>query len=516
MPNTWLAAAGLSLLFISPQAPAEAASRKLIEYGWDVPSTRFVRANIDRMEQVPFDGVVIKALPKADSDEANQSLGWRVFNKTPIQPSEVEHAIADLKSTSFRRFTDNFIQMIVDNPEGGWWGPNWKTVCANAALMARVAKQGACKGLMFDPEDYGSGVWDYSALLRKDPQKRTWDQYVAQVRARGREFIAAINAEYPDLTMLCLVGPSLSSGHLDITKDRYGLLFAFFDGMAEAATPGTVLVDGFEQSYPFLERQQFIKGRQHILGLSRDISTNKEAFDRHIRAGFALWVDYGVGWDCSDFQKNWFTPAAFRASLAYALQASDRYVWVYSERVRWWDFNAPDAYVQALALAKKGPGAGEPDPPKLVELPRDGWRFHTDEENAGEKLGWYRPDFDDASWQSIRVDSLWDHQIDHQYTGAAWYRRSFEAPNLTPGSKVYLIVGAADEVGWVWLNGRYLRGHYFDEGGANTPFSVDVTPWLHPGGQNTLAVRVYNPGGPGGMWQPVKLMIRQPAPVTKR
>ncbi|MCC6484916.1 MAG: beta galactosidase jelly roll domain-containing protein [Armatimonadetes bacterium] len=500
----------LSLVFslFSGQIIASSSSKKLIEYGWDVPSTRFVRENIRQMERIPFDGVVIKILPKPDSSENAQSLGWRVFNKTPIEPAEIEHAVADLKATTFKRFSDNFIQMIVDNPEGGWWGPSWKTVCANAALLARVARQGGCKGLMFDPEDYGGNLWSYANLVKKDPEKRTWEQYVEQVKRRGREFITAINAEYPDLTMLCLVGPAISSGHLDITQDRYGLLFAFFDGMAEAATPKTVLVDGFEQSYPFLTREQFQAGRRHILGLSREITTNKDAFDKHIRAGFALWADFAIGWNCCDFQKNWFTPAGFRASLAYALEASDRYVWVYSERLRWWDFNTPDPYVQALALAKKGPGSGDPNPPQLIELPRDGWLFQTDEKLQGENQKWQQPDYDDSAWQKIRVDSAWDHQIDRQYSGAAWYRLSFKAPTVKESQKVYLILGAADEVGWAWLNGRYLRGHFFDEGGANQPWSVDVTDWLKPGQTNVLAVRVFNPGGAGGIWQAARLMLR--------
>jgi uncharacterized BrkB/YihY/UPF0761 family membrane protein len=43
----------------------------------------------------------------------------------------------------------------------------------------------------------------------------------------------------------------------------------------------------------------------------------------------------------------------------YALNESDRYVWVYSERLRWWDGTPPKEYVEALALAKKGPATQE-------------------------------------------------------------------------------------------------------------------------------------------------------------
>jgi hypothetical protein len=46
---------------------------KLIEYGWDVPSPAFVRANIKTMEQRPFDGIVNEAHPQ-------QAAGYRSLN----------------------------------------------------------------------------------------------------------------------------------------------------------------------------------------------------------------------------------------------------------------------------------------------------------------------------------------------------------------------------------------------------------------------------------------------------
>jgi hypothetical protein len=35
-----------------------APKKKIIEWGWDDPRTAFVKANIDNVEQLPFDGVV--------------------------------------------------------------------------------------------------------------------------------------------------------------------------------------------------------------------------------------------------------------------------------------------------------------------------------------------------------------------------------------------------------------------------------------------------------------------------
>ena len=42
---------------VSAQEPAKA--KKLIEWGWDEPDTKFMRQNVEKMEQFPFDGVIL-------------------------------------------------------------------------------------------------------------------------------------------------------------------------------------------------------------------------------------------------------------------------------------------------------------------------------------------------------------------------------------------------------------------------------------------------------------------------
>lgn len=487
------------------------AGKKLIEYGWDVPSTRFVRENIARMEAIPFDGIVIKVLPKPDSNESAEPMGWKIWTKTRFKPEQYEHAIADLKATKFKRFTDNFIQVVAAPADIDWFDPQWTSVAYNAGCLARVAKQGGCKGIMLDLEDYGNSLWGYVNIIRKTNDNRTFEEYTAKIRERGKEFIQAVNREYSDITILCLVGPSLSCLHEDIKADRYGMLYAFFEGMCEAATPETVIVDGYEQSYPFRKSSEFQQGREVILHYARELFRNRAAFDQHMKVGFGIWADYSssrIGWHPNSFHMNYFTPEELRAALSYALSASDRYVWVYSERLKWWDFDVPSEYRNSLALAKKGPGEVKISPMQIIPLPRDGWRFSIDENNNGQKLGWYHPDFDDSAWQTIRIDNYWEPQIDKNYDGVGWYRRRFLAPKITPGKTVYLAVGAADEVGWLWLNDRLMGGHYFGEGTANNPFVVDITEYLRNGEENFVAVRVYDPASNGGMWQPMQLLIR--------
>ncbi|WP_287128687.1 glycoside hydrolase family 2 protein [Candidatus Cyanaurora vandensis] len=67
----------------------------------------------------------------------------------------------------------------------------------------------------------------------------------------------------------------------------------------------------------------------------------------------------------------------------------------------------------------------------------------------------------------------------HQY---CWYEREFTL--VPPAGRVLLHFGAVDYRAQVWVNGKFVTEH---EGGY-TPFSVDITQVLDPGGQQRVTV----------------------------
>ena len=518
------------------------AGKKLIYYGIATPDAADVRAKIADLEKAPFDGIVIKVMAPGTVDMGGGSLGWRVFSSTRLQPERYERAIDDLKATPFRRFTDNFIQVIAMPGDVGWFDPEWSAVAHNAACLARVARQGGCKGIMFDPEDYGEyHIWNCSEMPAEWRKGRTFEEVSARVRERGREFMRAIDGEFPDITILALFGPSytyLQAMKRPVSEVEYGLLTAFYDGMLQAASPGTAIVDGYEFSYGFRNREKFVEGRRFIFEAERTCS-DRQAFRKHVRAGFGIWIENAhrqVGWRLEDFSANYYTPAGLQASTAYALHLSDQYVWIYSELVNVFDPGAAKPYIDAIALAKTGPGVGDQSPRKLkqvlpraadlsdysdektfakmrltmtevFDIPRDGWRFRRDESNAGIRQGWYRADLDDSSWRSMSVGKFWEEQGE-EYDGRAWYRVQFTAPAVEKGKRVFLAFGAADESAKVWLNGRFIGERDLGGKGWDKPFAVEVTREMRPGEENLLAVQVLDRGGAGGLWKSVKVMVR--------
>ena len=162
----------------------------------------------------------------------------------------------------------------------------------------------------------------------------------------------AINAAYPNITILMLHGPSVVTHFTSSTVNSdtpNGLLISFVDGMCEAADASTTIVDLHEYSYGYRTMAQYATVRPRILVTTKALSAVPEKFEAHIRVGMAIWLNEGSVWDSVDFSKNYYSPEQFRQCLSYALECTDKYVWVYSETpVGWWYYSVPPAYLKAL------------------------------------------------------------------------------------------------------------------------------------------------------------------------
>ncbi|MBD3176286.1 MAG: hypothetical protein GF320_13995 [Armatimonadia bacterium] len=115
------------------------------------------------------------------------------------------------------------------------------------------------------------------------------------------------------------------------------------------------------------------------------------------------------------------------------------------------------------------------------------------------------------------------HQAPRQTVG--WYVRTVEVPESLRSARVFLIVGALDYFGTLWVGGKKLAHH---EGGY-LPFEVDVTDQVDADGRLTIAIRAEDPQDHldqpagkqigwyervSGIWQSVWLEARPAAHVT--
>jgi beta-galactosidase len=140
------------------------------------------------------------------------------------------------------------------------------------------------------------------------------------------------------------------------------------------------------------------------------------------------------------------------------------------------------------------------------------WKF-----SKGELPGAEQPAFQDAAWQTVRVPHDWaisgpfDGQNDLQqvkiaqnneqaatlkagrtgglpFIGMGWYRRKLSVPGFGPGKRAVLLFDGAMSNAHVFVNGKEVG---FWPYGYNS-FSFDITSFLKPGTDNTLAVRLQN------------------------
>jgi hypothetical protein len=348
-------------------APTTAPSspKKLIEFGWDEPDTAFMRKHIAAMEQTPFDGTVFHT-KFTDEQGKPQRFSNHVWGKRTFTDAELRPALDDLKATPFKRFTHNFHRFNV-LPGNVDWFDDFSAIVSNARLFARITKEAKVRGILFDIEPYDSPLWHYAK--QRDAAMKSWEQYAAQARLRGREVMNAFQEGYPDVPVLLTFGYSWPLAHMmrkegatTLQGSEVGLLAPFLDGMFDAVRGNAKIIDGFELSYGYREDQRFDDARRRIRGEDGEVLKivgNREKYRSHGSLAFGIWMDYdsgNKGWDPADASKNHFTPQQFEQSVRKALATTDAYVWIYTERAKWWDAEGkpeklPAAYDQALRRA---------------------------------------------------------------------------------------------------------------------------------------------------------------------
>ena len=500
------------------------AGKKLIEYGWDSPSTAYVREHAAEMEKRPFDGVVIEAdAAKKDARGRSRSMG-DAFSRQRFDPADVQKRADDMSAAKFSKFSDNFIQLLTQPGDVDFFDSNWETINANVKDLARIARAGHCVGLMLDPEQYGQHkIWSYGSLPAELRSAHTFEEYRTKAKQRGEEFIRAVNSQVPNAKILCLFGSALTFGEQRSGEDGYNLLASFLEGACSAGDAGTRVIDGFEQSYMYRTKTSFREGRKDNQ-LARLTFADPTAFDRGMRVGFGLWMDNDSKkrpWDTQNFVNNLFQPDTWQDAIHYSLCASDEYVWVYVERLNWWSGkDLPDAYVAAQIVGREeAADTFSPHPSHvpaqfikhapatqqvaskdlLLDLTGGDWLFRVDPDESGIAQRWFEK-VDDAKWSKIEVGKFWEEQ-GWDYDGYAWYRKRFTM-SQPPLRDVEVRFGACDESARVWLNGNELGEHDLGEYGWDKPFSLNASGMLRDG-ENEVVVRVLDRAGPGGIWKPV-------------
>lgn len=124
--------------------------------------------------------------------------------------------------------------------------------------------------------------------------------------------------------------------------------------------------------------------------------------------------------------------------------------------------------------------------------------------NPGENVQYVQHTFDDSSWETVSLPHDWAIRGPFQpgpnatvvggmgrlpVNGVGWYRRKLTMSPEDAGRLIYLDVDGAMSYAVVWLNGKLVGGWPY----PYNSFRLELTPYLRPGDDNQLAIRLDNP-----------------------
>src|SRR3954471_14047136 len=170
------------------------SSKKLIEFGWDEPDTAFMLKHVGEMEQTPFDGTVFH-ITYVNADGSRGQFMSECWSDRQFTAAELKRSADELKQTHCTKFTQNFLRFNVLPGDVDWFD-DFDAVMTNAFLAGRVARDGRCRGVLFDIEAYGKPLWDYHK--QKYAATRSWDEYAKQARDRGRLLMSSFQDGFGD------------------------------------------------------------------------------------------------------------------------------------------------------------------------------------------------------------------------------------------------------------------------------------------------------------------------------
>ena len=343
---------GVLLAALSLSAPAwagepvEAPRKKLIQVGWDMVDTAFLRKHFAEMEAAgPFDGILLWVKGKrADGKAATPEAGW---DAAAWDRASFQGAIDDLKACRFTKFTDNFIRFNCTPGTLAWDDDaGWKALADKAGILAWICKETGVKGICLDPESYGEKQYQYKAA-----KGLSFAETAALARKRGVQVMRAVAAEHRSLTLmsfwlasLCMAAGQAENPDEVLAAESYGLWPAFLNGLLDEVPPGMALVDGNENGY-YVEGSQYHEMASHMRSLTGPaLATvapeNRARYRAQTQIGFGFFLDMYINPEGNPHYRG---PKAggtrldrLRENLAAALDASDQYVWLYGEQCKWW------------------------------------------------------------------------------------------------------------------------------------------------------------------------------------
>ena len=133
---------------------------------------------------------------------------------------------------------------------------------------------------------------------------------------------------------------------------------------------------------------------------------------------------------------------------------------------------------------------------KSVPLPD----FHEDSGNSGHAFGWANPETDIDQWEEVELPADFPTLFGN-INGAVWFKRVVDIPASWTSRNLILGLGLVKDADEAYFNGQRVGSSPAGESPAVRNYTVSADK-VRPGGDNTIAIRVFNRHGRGGFLSP--------------
>ncbi len=324
-------------------ADGGAVRKKVIACGWgfnNVTVDDFL-SNAEKFDQIGINGVLVWMRGK---DGKGRPVGMRNIYGEDWEYGMFAPMVPKLRlMKEHAAFRDNFLITFRSPPARISWTNDaaWARLASNLRVAACIARDGGCRGLQMDCEDYHRAqqfVWRSG-----DP---AYGELRNIARRRGAELFREAFREFPAMRVL-------SFWFLTMGTERYreqdaaagaaarkDLWPAFVNGMLDVMPPEARLIEGNENAYHYdADRRDFYRSYHHVRRALLPLvePENRERYARQMQVGFGMYLDMYV----NPTNSVWYFPPkdgsrleTFRRNLDQALEVCDEYVWAYGEKLQ--------------------------------------------------------------------------------------------------------------------------------------------------------------------------------------
>jgi sialate O-acetylesterase len=164
--------------------------------------------------------------------------------------------------------------------------------------------------------------------------------------------------------------------------------------------------------------------------------------------------------------------------------------------------------LKTLARMRESAGDLEQERARATEA----WHASLAARDAGIAGLWMESGTDVSGWESLPVPGAWSGKLG-SFDGILWTRREFALPPDWAGHELVLEMGAIDDADDTFINGKLIGGRWDAAAFAEARRYTIPSTAVHAG-ENTIAIRILDTGGPGGVNGAPRLTLAGHPPIS--